>query len=99
MSTPLPYDEQERRLRAAVQAYLAAGGLLNNKPYAHAGIWAAIYLTEYLPDGTYGAEGHVLFTVKSGKRHGEYRDWFANGDPCTHRLYEHGRAIKDYLES
>lgn len=96
MSVPLPYDEQERRLQAAVQARLAEGRGLNTKPYDHAGFWAARYLSEYLPDGTYGAEGYVLFTVKDGQLHGEYRDWFSNGNPWEHNIYEHGKIVRNH---
>lgn len=87
---PLPYDEQERRLREAVQAYLADGRQLDILPYAHAGGWIASGLAEYLPDGTYGAEGHLLFAIKDGKIHGEYRDWYRSGQQYEHSQFQEG---------
>lgn len=114
MNTPLPFEQQRSLFLAALKQAKKAGFRVCKPGYYRAlsftteadaaavlrdsAFWVTIYLLSYLPDGTYGAEGYVLFTVRNGKLHGEYREWDRKGQICKHLHFHadelHGECRK-----
>jgi antitoxin component YwqK of YwqJK toxin-antitoxin module len=43
-----------------------------------------------VPDGHYKSSKRE-FTIVNGKLHGEYKEWWENGQPCVHCTYKEGK--------